>query len=85
MKKTISSTIFGNNGLPNVPVYKIHWPKESVLKNKNGPHYATPTVENATDKTYPIVRPLYYYYNVRNKDKFHPWFSLFFRPTGRTL
>ena len=35
-------------------------------------HYATPTVENATNKTYPIVRPLYYYYNVKNKDKSPP-------------
>lgn len=26
-------------------------------------HFATPTLENAINKTYPIVRPLYYYYN----------------------
>ena len=34
----------------------------------DGSHYATPSVENATNKTYPIVRPLYYYYNVKNKE-----------------
>lgn len=26
-------------------------------------HFTTPTLENAINKTYPIVRPLYYYYN----------------------
>ena len=26
-------------------------------------HFAAPTLENAINKTYPIVRPLYYYYN----------------------
>ena len=38
----------------------------------DGTHYATPTVENATNKTYPIVRPLYYYYNVKNKEQVSP-------------
>ncbi|GAB6863835.1 hypothetical protein JCM10556A_05120 [Bacteroides acidifaciens] len=33
----------------------------------DGSHYATPTVENDTSKTCLIVRPLYYYYNVKNK------------------
>ena len=31
-------------------------------------HYAQPNVENATHKIYPIVRPLYYYYNAENKE-----------------
>lgn len=38
----------------------------------DGSHYATPTVENATNKTYPIVRPLYYYYNVKIRNKLTP-------------
>ena len=38
----------------------------------DGEHYATPTVENATNKTYPIVRPLYYYYDAKNKTQIAP-------------
>ena len=29
-------------------------------------HYAQPSLENALNKSYPIVRPLYYYYNKKN-------------------
>lgn len=32
-------------------------------------HFATPTLENAINKTYPIVRPLYYYYNKKNRTR----------------
>ena len=43
----------------------------------DGSHYATPSVENATNKTYPIVRPLYYYYNVKLRSFFRKLTILF--------
>ena len=39
---------------------------KTLAVSYDGQHYAAPTLENAINKTYPIVRPLYYYYNRKN-------------------
>lgn len=49
----------------------------------DGKHYAAPTVENATNKTYPIVRPLYYYYNVKKKAEIDPLVQYILSPDGQ--
>ena len=51
----------------------------------DGSHYATPTVENATNKTYPIVRPLYYYYNVKNKEQVNPLIQFILSSDGQDI
>ena len=51
----------------------------------DGSHYAAPTVENATNKTYPIVRPLYYYYNVKNKEQVAPLIDFILSPEGQEI
>lgn len=51
----------------------------------DGSHYAMPTVENATSKTYPIVRPLYYYYNVKNKEQVTPLIEFILSPIGQEI
>ncbi|MBC5607063.1 phosphate ABC transporter substrate-binding protein [Bacteroides difficilis] len=51
----------------------------------DGKHYAAPTVENATDKTYPIVRPLYYYYNVKKKAEIDPLIQYILSPDGQDI
>ena len=51
----------------------------------DGSHYAAPTVENATNKTYPIVRPLYYYYNVKNKEQVAPLINFILSPEGQEI
>ena len=51
----------------------------------DGTHYATPTVENATNKTYPIVRPLYYYYNVKNKEQVSPLIQFILSSDGQDI
>ena len=51
----------------------------------DGSHYAAPTVENATNKTYPIVRPLYYYYNVKNKEQVAPLIIFILSPEGQEI
>lgn len=48
-------------------------------------HYTTPSVENATNKSYPIVRPLYYYYNVKNKDQVDPLLQFILSPQGQDI
>ena len=48
-------------------------------------HYATPTVENATNKTYPIVRPLYYYYDAKNKTQIAPLLEFILSPEGQDI
>ena len=51
----------------------------------DGKHYAAPTVENATDKTYPIVRPLYYYYDAKNKTQIAPLLEFILSPEGQDI
>ena len=51
----------------------------------DGKHYAAPTVENATNKTYPIVRPLYYYYNVKNKEQVNPLIQFILSSDGQDI
>ena len=42
-------------------------------------------VENATNKTYPIVRPLYYYYNVKNKEQVSPLIQFILSSDGQDI
>lgn len=48
-------------------------------------HFATPTLENAINKTYPIVRPLYYYYNKKNAGLTDPLLQFVLSPTGQEI
>lgn len=51
----------------------------------DGSHYTMPTVENATNKTYPIVRPLYYYYSVKNKELVNPLIQFILSSEGQDI
>lgn len=51
----------------------------------DGKQYAAPTVENATKKTYPIVRPLYYYYNAKDKAAVAPLLDFILSPEGQEI
>ena len=48
-------------------------------------HYAQPNVENATRKIYPIVRPLYYYYNAENKEAVTPLIDFILSQEGQDI
>ena len=48
-------------------------------------HFATPTLENAINKTYPIVRPLYYYYNKKKSAKTAPLLQFILSPAGQEI
>lgn len=51
----------------------------------DGKHFAAPTLENAINKSYPIVRPLYYYYNKKNSEQIAPLLQFILSPTGQEI
>ncbi len=58
---------------------------KTISVSYDGSHYATPSIENATNKTYPIVRPLYYYYNSKNKEQVQPLINFILSPEGQRI
>ncbi len=48
-------------------------------------HFVAPTPENAANKTYPIVRPLFYYYNKKNSGLVEPLLQFMLSPTGQEI
>lgn len=61
-------------------------PKIKTLSvSYDGIHYAEPNVENATNKSYPIVRPLYYYYNAKNKEVVTPLINFILSAEGQDI
>lgn len=59
--------------------------KTLAVSYDDGMHYARPSVENATNKTYPIVRPLYYYYNENNKEAVAPLIDFILSGEGQDI
>ncbi|MCL2328738.1 MAG: PstS family phosphate ABC transporter substrate-binding protein [Bacteroidetes bacterium] len=50
-----------------------------------GKTFVAPTVENAKNQTYPIVRPLFYYYEQGNTEKVKPFIDYMFSETGQAF
>lgn len=50
-----------------------------------GKSFTAPTVGNAKDKSYPIVRPLYYYYDVKSEAKVKPFIDFMLSPAGQKI
>lgn len=48
-------------------------------------NYAAPTLENAISKKYPIVRPLFYYYNKKNEAQVAPLLKFVLSPEGQEI
>ena len=58
---------------------------KSLSISYDGTHFAPPTMESATDKSYPIVRPLYYYYNTENSEQASPLIDFILSPAGQEI
>jgi phosphate transport system substrate-binding protein len=58
---------------------------KAVAVSYDGKKYATPSLENAAKKLYPIVRPLFYYYNNKDKNKVLPFIQYVLSPEGQNL
>ena len=49
----------------------------------NGKTFTEPSVVNAKNKTYPVVRPLYYYYEAKSESKVKPFIDYVLSPAGQ--
>ena len=50
-----------------------------------GQSYVEPTVTNAKNKTYPIVRPLFYYYEAKSEKVVKPFIDYVLSPAGQKI
>ncbi len=50
-----------------------------------GKKYTAPSVANAKNKSYPIVRPLYYYYDTRSEAKVKPFINYVLSEKGQGI
>jgi phosphate transport system substrate-binding protein len=51
----------------------------------NGKTFVAPTVQNAKNETYPIVRPLYYYYIASSENKVKPFIDYVLSAAGQQI
>lgn len=59
--------------------------KTLAISYDDGGHYTLPGIENALNKTYPIVRPLYYYYKAENRDTVAPLLHFILSAEGQDI
>lgn len=63
--------------------YLNRYVKALAVSYDGGAHYAEPSVENAINGSYPIVRPLYYYYDSGKEAEVSPFISYVISPKGQ--
>ena len=51
----------------------------------NGKNFVAPSVATAKNKTYPVVRPLFYYYEVKNAKKVKPYIDFVLSSEGQAI
>jgi len=57
--------------------------KALAVSYDGGKKYVSPSVESAMDKTYPVVRPLYFYYLNKDQKKVTPFISYVLSSEGQ--
>ena len=50
-----------------------------------GANYVEPSVANAKNETYPVVRPLYYYYEAKSENKVKPFIDFILSSEGQKI
>lgn len=63
--------------------YLNQYVKPLAVSYDGGEHYAEPSVETAADGSYPIVRPLYYYYDAADEQAVADFISYALSPVGQ--
>ena len=58
---------------------------KTLAVSYDGQHFAEPSLENAVNKTYPIVRPLYYYYNAKDSAAVTPLMDFILSDQGQEI
>jgi phosphate transport system substrate-binding protein len=56
-----------------------------AISYDSGRTYASPSVENARNESYPIVRPLYYYYRTEGESAVRPLIDYILSPSGQDI
>jgi phosphate transport system substrate-binding protein len=51
----------------------------------DGKTYVAPSFENAKNKTYPVVRPLFFYYEKKSAPKVTPFIDYVLSPAGQKI
>ena len=60
-------------------------PKVKALAiSYDGIHYSLPSIENAISKEYPVVRPLYYYYDTAKEEQVEPFIKYILSDKGQS-
>jgi phosphate transport system substrate-binding protein len=59
--------------------------KPLAVSFDQGQTFVEPTLQNAEDRSYPIVRPLYFYYLTKNKPKLEPLLAYLRSPQSREV
>lgn len=59
--------------------------KDIAVSYDKGKTYAMASYENAKNKTYPVVRPLYYYFEKKNEAKVKSFIDYILSPTGQAI
>ena len=72
--KNYMSSVLGAIGYVGL-AYLNPYVKAIAVSYDQGKHYVYPSVESATRKEYPIVRPLYYYYDKSNEKNVMPFLN----------
>ncbi len=55
------------------------------ISYNGGKTFIEPSFANAKNKTYPIVRPLYYYYLAKSESKVKPYINFILSPAGQKI
>ena len=63
--------------------YLNRFVKPLEVSYDGGRHFAAPSVGTAADGSYPIVRPLYYYYDAEKESLVSPFVSYVLSPAGQ--
>ena len=59
--------------------------KAIAVSYDKGQNYVVPSIASAKDKTYPIVRPLFYYYESSNAKKVSSYIDFVLSPAGQKI
>ena len=59
--------------------------KALAVSYDGGKSFVAPSIASAKDKTYPIVRPLFYYYNTSDKAKVSSYIDFVLSPAGQKI
>ena len=51
----------------------------------DGKNFVEPSIANAKNKSYPVVRPLYYYYSINNEKKIKPFMDFVLSTEGQKI